>query len=76
MSVERFPLYNLFNIPEALRKLANDIEDGTPNTEHCVIVMMNEDGSCDYKAFGKDFTNCQAVGLLEFGKAMIMGLGK
>lgn len=75
-NITAFPLFNLYNIPEALRKVANDIEQ---NPDLCVrIVLCGEradDNTVWYKAFGpKDFIKSQAVSIVEYGKAEIMGL--
>lgn len=72
MTVTQFPIYNLFNIPEALRKLANEIE-ADPTLAYRIVVIMDGE-SVGYRAFGKDFPQAYAVGLCEYGKAKIMGL--
>lgn len=63
MTVAAFPRYQIHDIPEALRQLANKIEHGDILAERCVVIL--EDGqSIDYKAFGAEpFTNAHAVGL-------------
>lgn len=72
MSIIEFPHYNLYNIPEALRKLANDIEKGLP-VDYCIVSMQLADGTLEYRAFGKDFVRAHAVGILEYSKTAIMG---
>lgn len=74
MSVTEFPIYNLYNIPEALRKVANEIEANPASARHIVLVLQNEDGGCNYRAFGKDFSRAHATGLLVYGQALIMGV--
>lgn len=73
MSIIDFPHYNLYNIPEALRKLANDIEKGIP-AAHCIVTLQLEDSTLEYRAFGENFTKAHAVGLLEYTKCAIIGL--
>lgn len=64
MSVVAFPLFNLSNIPESFRKLANDIERDQNLADRVVVVMSSPDGSVDYKAFGADpFTKQTAAGM-------------
>ena len=63
-NVTNFPLYNIYNIPEALRKLANEIESNPGSAEHLVLVFDNVDGITSYKAFGKDFTRAYAIAYL------------
>lgn len=72
-TVTRFPIYNLYNVPEALRKLATDIEEAEEPVKHCIVVMQKENDGLDYRAFGKDFCKAHAIGLLEFSKTAIMG---
>lgn len=63
MSVIPFPVFNLHNIPEALRKLASDIEETPEIADRVVVVLSSPDGDVDYKAFGGDpFTRAHAAG--------------
>lgn len=73
MDVLKFPHFNLYNIPEALRKLANDIETGERNAEGVVVCMYTEKGKSDYCAFGKDFYWMTAVGVLHCVQQQITG---
>lgn len=52
--VKAFPLFNMSNIPEALRKLANDIDRDPDMADRCVVVLESSDGLVHYKAFGAD----------------------
>lgn len=62
-SVLKFPLYNLTNIPEALRKLADDIDRGETEAIR-VVVILEPDKGIDYRAFGPEpFTVAHAAGL-------------
>lgn len=72
-NIVKFPNFNIYNIPEALRKVANDLEDKPELCKHLVLCGNREDGVVWYKAFGADFTRVQAVGILEWGKLIIMG---
>lgn len=72
MTVKQFPIFNLYNIPEALRKLANDIEDGKRPALRVLIAIELEGGVVDYAAFGKDFYWLQAVGLCEAVKGKVV----
>lgn len=71
-NVVQFPLYNLTNIPEALRKLASEIEAGEVEAVRVVVVMERERGT-DYRAFGAEpFNVAHAVGLCHFAANKIM----
>lgn len=62
-TVTKFPLYNLYNIPEALRKLADEIESGEVDAVRVVVVIEPEVG-LDYRVFGSEpFTFAHASGL-------------
>lgn len=62
--ITAFPLYQLCNVPEALRALANKIQHGDVQAVRCVVVLEDEDGAVDYKAFGLEpFTRGHAIGL-------------
>lgn len=64
-NVAEFPFYNLYNIPEALRKLALEIERGEVPAAHCVVLIDAADPAIDldYRAFGKDFPTAHAIGM-------------
>ena len=71
--VKPFPLFNLSNIPEALRKLANDFEQSPETAERCVVVFESADGLVDYKAFGADpFTISRAAGMCHVAGTTIL----
>lgn len=71
-TVLKFPIYNLTNIPEALRKLASDIETGEVEAIRVVVAMERERGT-DYRAFGAEpFNVAHAVGLCHFAANKIM----
>ena len=71
--VTAFPIFNLFNIPEALRKVANDIEKNPDNCNRIVLCGRNEAGELWYKAFGdKDFRKLDALGMLTAAQFNIM----
>ncbi len=69
--VKQFPIFNIHNIPEALRKVANDIEANPSICTKIVLAGLNEDGSVWYKAFGKSILRYEAVGILEYAKREI-----
>lgn len=71
-----FPRYNLYNIPEALRKVANEIEENPALCKKILLCGQNTNGGVWYKAFGEDFPKMHAVGILEYAKAEIMDLFK
>lgn len=76
-NVTEFPLFNLTNIPEALRKVANDIDTQPDRCVRIVLCAERSDGTVWYKAFGPtDFIKAQAVSIVEYAKADIMGLFK
>jgi hypothetical protein len=63
-TVVAFPRFNLPNVAESLRKLANDIERDPGKGVRVVVVMETDAGDTDYKAFGPDpFTRAHACGL-------------
>lgn len=67
MKVTAFPKYNLSDIPEALRQLANRIEHGEINAVRAVVCIEPEEGAPTYAAFGAEpFTNAHASGLCFF----------
>ena len=73
--VTRFPRFNLYNIPEALRKVADDIEQNPDNCNRIVLCGRNSKGEAWHKAFGdKEFTKMDALGIIEGAKFNIMGL--
>ena len=66
--VTAFPRFNVNNIPEALRKLANDIE-ATPDIATTLLVIgMRADRVAWSKLFGKDTKVWEASGLLDFAR--------
>lgn len=74
MSVVAFPLFNLSNVPEALRKLASDIERNPDIADRVIVVLGEPDGGVDYKAFGADpFTKAMAAGICYVAAHEIMG---
>lgn len=71
-NVVNFPIYNLTNVPEALRKLATEIEAGEVEAVRVVVAMERERGT-DYRAFGEEpFNIAHAVGLCHFAANKIM----
>lgn len=62
-NVKQFSSYNLFNVPEGLRKLALDIEEGRRPCKQALICMADEHGNIDYASFGREFYWLIAVGL-------------
>jgi hypothetical protein len=72
-NVEAFPLYQMNDIPNALRQLANKIEAGDRSAIRCVVVIETEDFETDYKAFGAEpFTPQHAAGLCFGASVMLM----
>lgn len=64
MTVTKFPLYKLPDIPACLRKLADDIDGGNESAVRSVIVLEQSDGAVTYKVFGLEpFPQAHAVGL-------------
>jgi hypothetical protein len=64
MSVTVFPHYQLNDIPEALRLLANKIEHGDVSAVRCVVCIEPDHGMPTYSAFGAEpFTMAHASGL-------------
>lgn len=71
-TVLKFPIYNLTNIPEALRKLASDIESGSVEAVRVVVAIEPERG-VDYRVFGAEpYTVAHAVGLCHLVANKIM----
>lgn len=71
--ITAFPLFNLFNIPEALRKVANDIEKNPDNCNRIVLCGRDSNGEPWHKAFGdRAFTKLDALGIIEGAKFDIM----
>lgn len=64
MSITKFPKFNLYNVPEGLRKLADDIESGRRKAERVVIAMELENGQPDYCTFGPNFFWMNALGIM------------
>lgn len=60
-----FPRLNLGNLPEALRKLADEIESGERKANRAVLCLEADGGWVDYCAIGRDFPKSQAIGLCE-----------
>jgi hypothetical protein len=67
VSVTAFPRFNQSSIPEALRKLANDIE-AEPGLAERVVVVLDGRDAVRPRAFG-DFTLAHAIGLLAIAQA-------
>lgn len=65
MNVTALPLYNISDIPESLRQLANRIEHGEVDAEHVVVcIELKKTGKPTYVAFGAEpFTRAYAAGL-------------
>lgn len=64
MTITKFPMYKLPDIPACLRKLADDIEGGNESAARAVIVLEQSDGAVTYKVFGLEpFPQAHAVGL-------------
>lgn len=77
-NVRAFRHYQLTNVPNALRLLAEQIENGEVDANRVAIVLETspgEDGSTDssYKVFGEDCTPQHAAGMLEMGKLLVLG---
>ena len=63
-----YPNFNVPNIPEALRKVANDIEANPEICSRVILCGQRSDGTIWRKAFGKDFHKAHAIGIMEFVK--------
>lgn len=64
MSVSALPIFNLGDMPSALRQLANRIEAGHFDATRAVVVLEKSDGGIDYKAFGAEYpSRAHAIGL-------------
>ena len=72
-NIAAFPLYQLNDIPAALRQLAHKIENGDIPAERCVVCIDGGlEAGMDYKAFGAEpFTRGHAAGLC-FGVAVML----
>lgn len=71
-----FRLYNIANIPEALRMLAHQIEAGDPPAVRCVVAIEFEGGEGDpsvtYRVFGQEpFPALHAIGMCHVAAGMI-----
>lgn len=73
MDILKFPHFNLYNIPEALRKLANDIEAGTRDAEAVVVCISTSKGKSDYCAFGRNIYWMTALGICTAAQLQITG---
>ena len=72
-TVTKFPRYNLYNIPEALRKLADEIDAGEVEAVRVVVVIEPEAGLA-YRVFGSEpFTFAHAAGLCHGLANKLMG---
>ncbi len=70
-NITKFPKFNSSNIPEFLRKIANDIE---ANPEICAKVLVlgrREDGNTWHQVCGKDFMALEAMGILTWAQLEI-----
>lgn len=72
-NIVKFPNFNIYNIPEALRKVADDLEDAPDLCNHLVLCGKDNKGNVWYKAFGADFTKVDALGIIEWAKIDIIG---
>ena len=52
MTIKAFTAYNIGNIPESLRMLANQIEHGEVEAEWALVILEQQHGSPDFRAFG------------------------
>ncbi len=68
-----FSRYQLENIPNALRLMAEKVEAGSLEAKHLLVVFQRQDGTTDYCAFGEDFNKAHAIGLLEVAKHQVLG---
>lgn len=71
-NVTAFPYYQIHNVPEALRLLAQKIESGQIEAKRVVVVLEDNESAIDYRAFGEDFTRAHAVGVLDVAKQLVM----
>lgn len=72
-NVSPFRNYQLTNIPNALRLMAEKVETNSLEAKHMLVVFQRKDGTTDYCAFGEDFNKAHAIGLLEVAKHQVLG---
>lgn len=64
MTISAFTRYNMTDIPEALRLLANHIEHDGLESSRVVVVIESPEGMVKYRAFGAEpFTQAHALGM-------------
>ena len=64
MTITKFPLYKLPDVPACLRSLADKLESGEDSAVRTVVILEQLDGGVTYKAFGAEpFTQAHAIGL-------------
>jgi hypothetical protein len=64
VSVALSPRYKMTDIAASLRQVANQIEHGELEAEHCILILETADGAAEYRAFGSEpFTRAHAIGL-------------
>lgn len=64
MPIIKFPRFKLTDLPNSLRKLADDIESGNRDAIRAVVCMETSEGGTDYAAFGEDFSYYRGIGIL------------
>lgn len=70
-NITQFPKFNSSNIPEFLRKIANDIETKPEICEKILVLGQRSDGNTWHQACGKDFKALEAVGILAWAQLEI-----
>mgnify|MGYP007026565003 CR=1 FL=1 len=64
-SLVQFPRHNLLDVPQSLRRLADQIENGdVPNSIHSIVVCESDDGEICVYGYGEIGNVASEVGLL------------
>lgn len=70
MNVVEFPLPNLNDIPALLRRLADDIENGSHDTPLSLAAVMETDTGINLFGFGTA-DNMRSIGLFSVGQTVL-----
>lgn len=70
MNIVEFPLPNLNDIPALLRRLADDIENGSHDTPLSLAAVMETDTGINLFGFGAA-DSMKSIGLFSIGQAIL-----
>ena len=70
-NITQFPKFNSSNIPEFLRKIANDIEKNPDIATRILVCGQRSNRDTWHQACGKDFSSLDAVGILQWAQLEI-----